>query len=69
MNKGNEEKLVQDTTEIENYVVGSLEEVETSRDTDMTDDDSLFKTPTLKRKTTGKRRGKKQEKNRFRKNR
>ncbi len=42
MNKGNEEKLVHDTTEIENDVVGSLVEVESSRDIDMTDDDSPF---------------------------
>ncbi len=69
VNKGNEEKLVHDTTEIENDVVGSLVEVESSRDIDMTDDDSLFKTPTLKIKTSGKRGGKKQGKNRFRKNR
>lgn len=62
VNKGNEDKLVQDTTEIENDVVGSLVEVETSRDIDMTDDDSLFKTPTLKRKTSGKRGGKKARK-------
>ncbi|ROL49802.1 hypothetical protein DPX16_13467 [Anabarilius grahami] len=65
VNKDNEEKLVQDTIEIENDVVGSLVEVETSRDIEMTDDDSLFKTPTLKRKTTGKRRGKKARKEQF----
>ncbi len=62
VNKGNEEKLVQDTSEIENDVVGSFVEVESSRDIDMTDDDSLFKTPTLKRKTSGKRGGKKARK-------
>lgn len=55
-------KKVQDTTEIEIDVVGSLLKVEMSRDVYMMVDDNLFKTPTLKIKTTGKRRGKKASK-------
>ncbi|KAL0153369.1 hypothetical protein M9458_051288, partial [Cirrhinus mrigala] len=59
------EELGQEKTEVNNAVVGSVVEAEVSRDIDMTDDDSLFKTPTLKRKTSGKRRGKKARKEQF----
>ncbi len=61
VNRCSKEKLVQYTTEIENDVVGSLVEVETSRDIDMMDDDSLFKTQTLKRKLLGREGGKNKE--------
>ncbi len=64
VNRCSKEKLVQYTTEIENDVVGSLVEVETSRDIDMMDDDVFLKTQTLKRKLLGREGGKNQNKER-----
>ncbi len=66
---GKEQKIGCEETEARDAVIDSNGELEIIKDVDMMDDDSFFKTPTLKRKTNGKRRGKKQEKNRFRKSR
>lgn len=61
VNKSNEEGLGEDVEKI-NDAAGPVVEVEIPRDIDMAEDDNLFKTPTLKRKTRGKRVGKKAKK-------
>ncbi len=66
---GKEQKIGCEETEARDAVIDSNGELEIIKDVDMMDDDSFFKTPTLKRKTNGREGGKKQEKNRFRKSR
>ncbi len=59
---GKEQKIGCEETEARDAVIDSNGELEIIKDVDMMDDDSFFKTPTLKRKTNGKRRGKKARK-------
>jgi len=59
VSRSNEETVGEREFERANDAAGP---VDVSRDIDMTEDDSLFKTPTLKRKTSGKSRGKKAKK-------
>ena len=59
VNRSNEEEVGEGEIEKANDAAGPYVNVEVSGDIDMVEDDNLFKTPTLKRKTSGKSRGKK----------
>lgn len=62
VNRSNEEEVGEGEIEKINEAAGPYVNVEVSGDIDMVEDDNLFKTPTLKRKTSGKSKGKKARK-------